>query len=139
LERQIEKLKDDVQHTLSEVQNKNESQQGFTTDNINMIKKTIKLEYDEKINDILQKNEQKLEDKDREYFKLEEETIKLKQIIEELDNKNKLLIKQLDDNNNSVKSQSQVEDKLRQTIKELNLTITNKDQMISNKNKEMNE
>lgn len=139
MERQIEKLKDDVQHTLSEVQNKNESQQGFTTDNINMIKKTIKLEYDEKINDILQKNEQKLEDKDREYFKLEEETIKLKQIIEELDNKNKLLIKQLDDNNNSVKSQSQVEDKLRQTIKELNLTITNKDQMISNKNKEMNE
>jgi len=66
LERQIDKLKDDVQYALSEVQTKNESQNGFTVDNINMIKKTIKLEYDEKINDILQKHEQKLEDKDRE-------------------------------------------------------------------------
>jgi chromosome segregation ATPase len=125
LNSKIEDLKHQIHTAIDQASDSGATGGGFTTDDINTIKKTIRMEFEARIDTMTQNQKDERNQFEQELKRMDEINIDLKKTeMLHLDEINRLK-KSLDESMNSTKSSEQ---KLMDRIKELNDQLVNKDQ-----------
>mmetsp|Transcript_34270 Transcript_34270/g.28918 ORF Transcript_34270/g.28918 Transcript_34270/m.28918 type:complete len:297 (+) Transcript_34270:260-1150(+) len=121
----IDNLKYNIQTAIDNVSGSNNSSGGFTLEDINTIKKTTKMEYDSRIEALIEKQKEENTHHQNELLKMGAVNIEFKKNEMLQSDEISRLQKSIDQSHNSTQSN---ENKLMERVKELNVQLVSKDQ-----------
>jgi len=101
---------------------------GFTVDDINLIKKTVRMEYEVKINEMLDKHGRVLQEREQQIQSQTEELDQLRKFVLEQKNEIQALNQKIDQKDSETQNKSKSETQLMARIKELNEICAGKEQ-----------